>query len=270
MAKQESLVLRINHDKFLVLFRNAELVSLAEQRLGKVTAQVYGQFLKQIEPKVFRCQNNFGEDAGSEEEDLPKKSMLTRSSLYCPQLTSSAEIKLSCIELSRSFPDDIVLDGSIAMPPKEVITKSRKRSYEDSDDDAPRKNGKLNGKGKHLEDSDEESDEVDEWAAEDDDMDSDAVEKKKRMKLIKQHLLLLAEDGYKFLTSESNKGMGEWTVNYKELGKIMRAIELEKIAEERFESTGTRLLRIIKDKGKLDEKQVNYLPLTTSTKANWS
>ena len=95
----------------------------------------------------------------------------------------------------------------------------------------------------------------DDWD-EDTDMDPEAKKRKKRMGMIKQHLQLLAEDSYNFLRSEGNRGMGEWSVNYKELGKTMRTLELEKIVEERFESTGTRLLRIIRDKGKLDEKQV--------------
>ncbi|KAF8242287.1 hypothetical protein K440DRAFT_664871 [Wilcoxina mikolae CBS 423.85] len=244
----ENLVLRINHDKFLVVFRNAELVSLAEQRVGKVSAQVYGEFLKRIEPKIFRCRNNVGEDEDTIDDEAPQKN-----------------IKLSCLELSRNFNPDIDLEGSIALPPKEVKSKPRKRSYSDSDDDGRRRNGSSKPNGKHHHDSDEEdeeSDEVDEWAENnDEDMDPEAVKRKNRMKLIKQHLMLLAEDSFRFLQSEGNRGMGEWSVNYKELGKTMRSIELERVVEERFESVGTRLLRIIKDKGKLDEKQIANIAL---------
>lgn len=77
------------------------------------------------------------------------------------------------------------------------------------------------------------------------------------MAMIKQHLELLAEDSFKFLRLESNRGMGEWSVNYKELGKLMKQIEVEKVVEERFGGMGTRLLRIIKEKGRVDEKQVS-------------
>jgi DNA-directed RNA polymerase III subunit RPC3 len=77
--KQEDNVVRINHEKFLVVFRNAELVSLADSRLGKVTSQVYAQFLKHLEPMVYRCRDNFGEDDGEDDDDgslSSKKSML--------------------------------------------------------------------------------------------------------------------------------------------------------------------------------------------------
>lgn len=263
MIVQENLALRINHDKFLVLFRNAELVSLAEQRVGKASAQVYREFLKRIEPKIFRCRNNAGEDEDTIDDEAPQKSKLSRCLVWnsLGELTRYSDIKLSCLELSRNFDPDIDLEGSIALPPKETKAKPRKRSYEDSDDEMSRRNGdgKMNGKRYHDSDDegDEESDEIDEWAENDEDMDSEAKSRKNRMKLIKQHLMLLAEDSFRFLTSEGNRGMGEWSVNYKELGKTMRSIELERIVEERFESIGTRLLRIIKDKGKLDEKQVN-------------
>lgn len=262
-CQQENLVLRINHDKFLVVFRNAELVSLAEQRLGKVTAQVYAEFLNRIEPKIFRCKDNVGEEL--ENDDKPAKStLLAHYSYVFQELTHVTEIKLSCLELAKNFNKNINLEGSIALPHKESKSNARKRSLDDSDDDEPYRNSisKPNGKSRHGSDESEEEsegEEVDEWAEEDEDMEPEAIEERKRMKILKQHLLLLMEDSLRFLTSEGNRGMGEWSVNYKELGKTMRSIELEKIVEERFESTGTRLLRIIKDKGKLDEKQVNSL-----------
>jgi DNA-directed RNA polymerase III subunit RPC3 len=165
-------------------------------------------------------------------------------------------IKLSCLELSRTFDDNIELEGSIAVPPAEPKGKGRKRTFEDSDDDVFRKNSTLNEKNRTPDDGEEDSDEIDEWEEGSGDIDPEAVKKKKRILLIKQHLQLLGEDTYGFLRSEGNRGMGEWSVNYKELGKVMRSLELEKIVEERFEGIGTRLLRIIKDRGKLDEKQV--------------
>lgn len=157
------------------------------------------------------------------------------------------------------------MENTIALPPKEP-TKSRKRGYDsDPDPKADGRSKKPNGKRKHGSDDDEVSvsdggddDEEDEWSHDDNDADADpeASRKKKRMSMIKQHLELLAEDSFKFLRLESNRGMGEWSVDYKELGKLMKQIEVEKVVEERFGGMGTRLLRIIKEKGRVDEKQV--------------
>lgn len=51
----ESIALRVNYEKFLVFFRNQELIALAEKKISKVTAQVYGELLKIMESKVHRC-----------------------------------------------------------------------------------------------------------------------------------------------------------------------------------------------------------------------
>lgn len=154
--------------------------------------------------------------------------------------------------------------------PLEHKKKTRKRSYDD--DDEPRTNGhkkKPNGKGKRRskdESSDDDEDDKDDLSDPDDDDDEDDEDddqidvesrrKKKRMELLKQHMELLAGDSWKFVRLESNRGMGEWSVDYNELGKLMRQIELEKVVEETSGEMGLRLLRIIKDKGKLEEKQV--------------
>lgn len=174
--------------------------------------------------------------------------------------------------MSRHFDSDIELEGSITLPPKEAVKGKamKKRPYGEPLEGLPRRNGngKANGKARldwDDDDSDDgESSEIDEWAEDDEDMDPEAMQRRNRMKLIKQHLMLLAEDSIRFLRSEGNRGMGEWSVNYKELGKTLRSLELEKIVEERFEGVGTRLLRIIKDKGKLDEKQVPALAFPLS------
>lgn len=65
----ESIVVRINHEKFLILFRNKELVTLAERRLGKTTSLVYAQLLKGLEDKILRCQDSID----TEEEEKTKE-----------------------------------------------------------------------------------------------------------------------------------------------------------------------------------------------------
>ena len=69
----ESIVIRINHEKFLIVFRNKELVALAERRLGKVTAQVYGQLLKGLEDKMYSCQDGVGLCDDQDEETQNSK-----------------------------------------------------------------------------------------------------------------------------------------------------------------------------------------------------
>jgi DNA-directed RNA polymerase III subunit RPC3 len=147
--------------------------------------------------------------------------------------------------------------------PPEPKRKSRKRSYESDNENERRTNGhkeKIGGKGKHRVKVGSEDDDGDltdpEELFDEDEIDAESRRRGKRMELLKQHMEILAEDSWKFVRLESNRGMGEWSVNYKELGKLLRQIELEKVVDETFGEMGLRLLRILKDKGKLEEKQV--------------
>ena len=103
---------------------------------------------------------------------------------------------------------------------------------------------------------DDDDDEVDEWAEEEEEINPETAAKKRRMGVMKEHLDLLAQDSYHFVKCEGNRGLGEWSIDFAALGKTMKQVELEKIIEQRFGTVATRLLRILKEKGKLDEKQV--------------
>ncbi|TGZ83086.1 hypothetical protein EX30DRAFT_317054 [Ascodesmis nigricans] len=269
----EDLIVRVNHAKFLLVFRNAELISLAEKRISKVTGQVYAEFLKLMESKVHQCHPRIG----PEDQDDPKK-----------------RIKFTTNDVVRNFPKDIDLTDSVVDPPKDPVKKRKKRARSlsslDSDSDDGRRskgskhsktssraskksNGKKSRRGsRDLDDSGSESDasvssrdrseSEEESDDSDDDMDPEVRKRKKRAGLLKKHLELLAADTYHFVKFEGKRGNGEWSIDYEELGKKLRGLEIEKIVEERYTSVGTRLLRILKDKGKLEEKQLATISLT--------
>jgi len=224
----ESIVVRVNHEKFLILFRNKELVVLAERRLGKTTAQVYAQLLKGLEDKILRCQDSIETD----EDDA---------------IETQKRFKISTLELSRTFDKDIELDNSIAAVPKNIsIGKKRARGGD----------MEMDGIDDGDDDGEDEDEDVDEWAQDEQELNPETAAKKRRMGIIKEHLDLLAQDPYHFVKSEGNRGLGEWSVSFGELMKTMKQAEMEKIIEQRFGGVGLRLLRILQEKGKLDEKQV--------------
>lgn len=239
----ESIVVRVNHEKFLILFRNKELVAFSERRLGKTTAQVYGQLLKGLEDKILRCQDSIDTD----EDDA---------------IDAQKKFKLSTLELSRTFDKDLELDNSIAAVPKN-ITNGKKRAHDDDDMGINDRNGAVNGIDDE-EDQDDDED-VDEWAQDEQEMNPETAAKKRRMGIIKEHLDLLAQDSYHFVKSEGNRGLGEWSVDFGGLMKILKQVEMEKIIEQRFGGVGLRLLRILQEKGKLDEKQLATIALRKST-----
>lgn len=172
------------------------------------------------------------------------------------RLTGSEELKISTLEISRIFDKDIELDNTIAALPKSNAN-GKKRPLNNGDDGGGIINGPNRGiNGEDEEDDEDEDDEMDEWD-DAEELNPETAAKKRRMGIIKDHLDLLAQDSFRFVKSEGNRGLGEWSVDFTSLMKTMKQVEMEKIIEQRFGGVATRLLRILQEKGKLDEKQVN-------------
>jgi DNA-directed RNA polymerase III subunit RPC3 len=85
--------------------------------------------------------------------------------------------------------------------------------------------------------------------------------KDSRVDLMRQHLLLLAENKYRFIRHCGTQGRGQWTVDFDLLMQRLREAEVDTIIERSFGRQGLRLTRILKDKGKLDEKTLGQIAL---------
>ncbi|KAK6503028.1 RNA polymerase III subunit C82 [Arthrobotrys musiformis] len=221
-----SIVLRVNNAKFLAIFRNEELVRWAESRIGKTTSLVYAELLRHLEKNIVGHRTEKGLVDGG------KKSVV------------------STLDIGNTLRKDIDLVNSIASGP--AITNGHKRAMA---------NGHTTGA--NDEESEGDSDDYDLDADSDGDvgmngtheLSSAAQEKKEQLQNIRKHLMLLAEDNNQFVTKqEGSMQYGGWTVDTQRLCEALRIRELEQIVEERFGGIATRLVRIIKDKGKMDEK----------------
>lgn len=217
-----------------MFFRNQDLVELVKERIGAKTARVYEELLKHLENKLRRCRDPVEMD-----------------------IDAGKDLRVTSFEICKTLPLDVDLEGAIAPMPKTKtngITKKRKRPKKEDDDDDDVKDG---------DDFEEEDDDMADDFEDDmsDEDDADAAERRKRKKnlsLIKEHLELLSHSSIKFVKQEGTKGAGEWSVNFPELARFMRQYELEKVVDERFGKVAVRLVRILADKGKLDEKTVSY------------
>lgn len=90
---------------------------------------------------------------------------------------------------------------------------------------------------------------------------ANGVEKGERIKMTNQFCDLLASDSLKFLRKVGTKAMGEWHVDYEALSNTLRQFEIEAIVQQKFGDLAPRLLRIVKDKVKIDEKQLSTIAL---------
>ena len=73
---------------------------------------------------------------------------------------------------------------------------------------------------------------------------------------IEQHLQLLAQSPHSYVRRIDRNNRVEWTVDFRELVSQIRQSELESIVSDRFGAVALRLVRILQEKGRLDEKQI--------------
>ncbi|KAK6341040.1 RNA polymerase III subunit C82 [Orbilia brochopaga] len=225
-----NVVLRVNHAKFLSIFRNEELVRWVETRIGKATSLVYAELLKHLE------KSTIGRRTSSGLVDGCKKTVI------------------STLDISNTLSKDIDLVNSIASASSGPNGTSQKRSMANGGSNPFNVEDDMEGDSDDY-DLDADLDDYDTPMNGTHDLSSAAAEKKEQLQNIRKHLALLAEDNNAFVTKqEGSMQYGGWTVDTDRLCKLMRTRELEQIVEERFGSLATRLVRIIKDKGKMDEK----------------
>ncbi|KAF2491356.1 hypothetical protein BU16DRAFT_565062 [Lophium mytilinum] len=80
-----------------------------------------------------------------------------------------------------------------------------------------------------------------------------------RGKLVERHIKMLSEDPRHLASWASSRGISEWYVEFPRLSKYLIQNQIEETVQSRFERLGMRLLRLLHNKGKLDEKQVASL-----------
>ena len=260
-------MLRINHDKFMVFERNRRLVELAKSSIGALTSRIYAKILQCLEPEVRACQGPQGIPANIDDnDDQPNPRAL-------PQVKTE--------DLRKTFTDSISLGEAIGHAEKSKINplqdehpKKRRRkdttasrndnaTVESSDESHGSENGEesVSGTG-----SDSESPDDDEEFARD-----NTISLKRKVSTnpeyhtepLQQHLLLLSSQSCKLLhrlpairsTPES------WSVDYRSLSRHLFITSIFQLITSRFGHLATRLVRILHQKGKLDEKTLTQLGL---------
>ncbi|KAK9243996.1 RNA polymerase III subunit RPC82-domain-containing protein [Lipomyces tetrasporus] len=241
----ESAVLALNHDKFAVLMRAQILVQLVSKRIGNVTAAVYRQVLDCMEPKLFRCVDN-----------------------------SDKAINVTSLEILRRLDADIELGSAL------VVQSSRKRSRSSSSRISKRqkrkhyRDGSVSGSDDSMPGSDifdndsnrigddKQRDHSDNSEHDDDDNVDDTVVTNSRIEHLNFHLALLSCDqNLPFMKKVGNKGGGEWTIDFGTLTARVRELEYDKLITQKQGPIACRLLRIIREKGRIDEKQLAQIAL---------
>jgi DNA-directed RNA polymerase III subunit RPC3 len=76
-----------------------------------------------------------------------------------------------------------------------------------------------------------------------------------KTKIIDKHIQLLSDDPFHFVTWVSRAGYSQWRVEFEEIPKAIIQHEIENTIAARKGALGVKLIRALKKKGKLDERQ---------------
>lgn len=286
-------VLSVNYDKFLVIFRNDELASIASRTVGNVSALVYRHLLRCYESKLFRCS----------QKTNPTSSSSTGTN--DPPTT----ISITTMAVINSMDSTIDLKSSIVLNPISSNTHNggtleKKRSadylsYDDNSDlyenqganendlnldERATKRVKTTGPFS-LTDENLDDDESQLFRSTKDSSNENEIynnftnsmtnghggvigtnghgngngngngtNKHISAQDVNRHLDLIAASPLKLLTKAGNRGGGEWIVPFDDLRGVMKRIRYDEIIENKFGPQAIRVLRIIREKGMANDE----------------
>ena len=78
----------------------------------------------------------------------------------------------------------------------------------------------------------------------------------KRLNQLEQILKLIAEHPRGFLDRIGTRGKGEWQVEFDVLTESLQGAEIESVISAKYGSVSTRVVRLLKQKGRLDQKNI--------------
>lgn len=76
-----------------------------------------------------------------------------------------------------------------------------------------------------------------------------------------QHLSLLAQPPHNLTSKRTIGGLITWTVEFRHLARTLRHLDLEQLVEARYGDVALRVVRVLQEKGKLDEKRLQEISL---------
>ncbi|KAI9730936.1 MAG: RNA polymerase III subunit C82 [Claussenomyces sp. TS43310] len=269
-----NLVVRMNFEKCTVALRTQQLMALAAHDIGEVTSKVYYELLGLLEDKISRCRSDPTMDGP---DDDGYASTVTTMELS-QAMSTSINVALGIGKAPQDRIDTSGLDRA-SLKSKRTHDEAEAESGASSDEDGDDGNGSDVNENGDIMEVDHDSDTMGEDPFDDaapavrsirpakvtfsDKLPKpiSSEDRQNRMTHIKKHLQLLAEHSRHLLRRCGNNGLGEWTVDFEGTIEYMRETQLDNIIEQDFGNTGQRLARILRQKGKLDEKTLPSLAL---------
>ena len=262
---------QLNHDKLRFLQRNDIIIGVAHQTLGAASAKILKAVLRKAERStrdsmIANTQRNINGNAGDESanEDvvMPKDAR-----------------KIPIREILDLFPDPSSLQDAIAPMGAEEIRvaqidhrKKHRRKGDAENVETVEVNGTVSPdesvesdtRAENVSNLDQDTGlSSDQEESDDDELDTTSPPKPYAGSPIYHHLLLLSQATPSFLNCHAaTKTTPEsFSIPFTSINAYLRTTTVLATANARFGITATRLIRILQQKGRLDEKTISSLAL---------
>ena len=264
---QNETVLSINHAKFAIHLRSHHLVDIAKSNTFPTTAKVYEKVLQMIEPQLRECKSAkiLEDEAGEiDRSDFPP--------ITTEDIAAAVPKSLVATDAFVKVEEDLIQDD--LDHPKKRRRKKGRREDEAIDVDA---RGQEEGEdGSDDEGSDVGSDGNISGVSRDSDSEMDdqefGVDQKPLPRIslnphqtaVRSHLLLLSEHPSGFLTRNprtSSSSPENWMVDFSRLIHESQMHSISRTMVDRYGTPSLRLVNILKQYGRLDEKTLSSLSL---------
>lgn len=268
---QPNIIVRVNYERCLVELRNQRLAAFAADTLGEATADVYRIVLDLVTASMPRCRPD---PLVGHIEPQPDPVVITTLDIF-DHLGENVQVSTGIGKAPKG-----TVDHSSAERVNPNVPQSDDESdFDDSDDDGPT-NGRpasvRPGRALNNHDDDDPFSESEGENGVNGDaqgtqtngerqprvkFETSSSNRADRLDQMRQHLLLLKDSKHRFIRHCGVQGRGQWTIDFSQLMDRLREAEMDAVVEHSFGRHGLRLTRIMREKGKLDEKLLQSLAM---------
>lgn len=268
------MIVRINYEKCDVVLRNQQLVSLVAHEVGETASHIYAELLRLLEDQTPRCRLDPIMDEPPDVDYLPGVSTAELFNALSESVDPTIGIgRVKAGQIDTSPLKNSQKTGKRKFSDSEAALEGNASSEEDEDNGSGRKhvNGVDKNSGSHVDDPFTEPlsgapavqppgrrNKV--TFQEDLPKPISREDKHTRMYAVRNHLAILEEHARHYV-KKSSGGSGEWTVNFTQVLDSIRDSELDTFIHQSFGPIGKRIAQILRQKGKLEEKQIQKFGL---------
>lgn len=237
--------------------RNRRLVQFASDMIGDTTSYVYGVVLRQLTRKVSRCRSDLRMDIGDMGDEPGTGPPVVTTMEILDNLPTTLDPSNGLAKVSRSRINKHSAEAVHPKPRNHNKIPFLDDADDDEDDEDEDSDLEVNGKHVSEGESEKETKPAVNGAAGKVRF-AEPPRKESRLDMLRQHLYLLAENRVPFVRQCAD---GQWTVDFAPLVQHLREAELDTVIERTVGRQGLRLVRILRQKGKLDEKALPNISL---------